>query len=274
MKTVKKKIRDYEYRCEQFESVLELAQVNQKRVVTEGWKDYQLKENQINEDWHGVSSSKEAYELLSNGWQEGVDKINEYVNKVAKTGYRSKVSFENAVVGFTPCVPLALMNVPNCMIGMKKENVKSKVINIVYDTGASAGVSSSSMLDAGKNLIQAIINLEMNGYRIELKVADFYCIGHKYDFTLTTVKNANQSLNLKKLMFPIAHSAWLRVIGFQWQDRSPMCADNVDGGRGTPFYNSNGTKEDLKELLGNNTVYLNYKDTRQGVEYITKIIKG
>lgn len=274
MKQIIKNIDGRKYNIEEFASVLELANANKTREVTKEWERCKLDKNDIG-SWEGVSSYDEAYDLLANGWESETKKLASLVDKITKTGTRAKTSFVNNVHGFTPNVPLAIMNVPTSMIDVQRTQIKSKVINIIYDSSASSSESSESMLKAGLNMINTIINLEMSGYRVNLKVIDCYCDRTSIDCCLVNVKNANQSLNLKKMMFPIAHSAWLRVIGFDWEDKSPI-VDFKGYSRGHPYYvalrNGEAKKDDFKKIFGDTTFYLNYKDAIEGTENIEKIL--
>lgn len=275
MKQIIKKIGKNNYRIEEFESVLELTNANKTREVNEHWENRSMDKSDISKSWEGVSSYDEAYELLANGWEQETKKMANLVDKITKTGMKSKTSFVNNVHGFTPNVPLSIMNVPTSMIDVQRTQIKSKVINIIYDSGASCCESTESMLKAGLNMINTIINLELSGYRVNLKVMDCYCDSESIECCLVNIKNANQSFNLKKMMFPLAHSAWLRVIGFDWEDKSPITT--YKGGRGCPYYvelrNRKVDRNDFKEIFGDTTFYINYKDASEGVENLEKIIK-
>lgn len=272
MKQIKKQIERNLYQIEEFDSVMELVKTNKTREVKECWKGRELKPSDVHKSWYGVDSIDEAYDLLLNGWSEGTKQVATLVDKITKTGNRAKTNFVNNVYGFVPNVPLAIMNVPTSMIDIQKTQVKSKVINIIYDSGASSSVSTESMLEAGLNLINTIVNLELSGYRVNLKVMNCYCDSGSVDVSMVNVKNANQSLNLKKMMFPIAHSAWLRVIGFDWQDKCPFT--EYKSSRGRPYYvqldDEVVGEDDFKQIFGDTTFYLNYKDAIEGTEEIEK----
>lgn len=277
MKRIDKKIENRMYKCELFDSVLEMAEINGRRMVTDAWKDNCLKG--VNSEWSGVTSKEEAYSLLKNGWEEATKKINKEVCDFSKNSGQKRTEFFNNVMGFQPVVPLSLLNVPNCMIDSRSRTIKTKVLRIVYDISASSGVTSDQMLSAGKNLVETIINLENNGYRCELYVIDSYCDTDNYekkiDICAIKIKDANQMLNLRKMMFPMAHSAQLRVVGFDWQDKTPIA--HYISGRGKPFYvatNKYGVpKSDLKQVFGENTVYLTYNETKYGTGTIMQNIK-
>lgn len=274
MKHYVKKIGDNEYRVEEFDSVVELTKANKTREVTSQWDGASLNKGRISKDWHGVESYDQAYEFLQNGWEAGTKKVADLANKVSKTGTRKKTVFTNNIHGFTPNVPLAIMGVPNSMIDIQTINVKSKILTLIYDNTASSGVDTDDMLEAGINVVNTIVNLEMSGYRVNLKVMCSYCNSKSYDICIVNVKDANQPLNLKKIMFPIANSAWLRVIGFDWEDKSPISL--YKSSRGTPWYVKNNegyaSVDDFKQLFGQNTFYVNYRMAKGGTDDIKGLI--
>ena len=273
MKTYIKTVNNHKYQIEEFESVLELTNANKTRKCKECWKHEDMNKHSYGY-WEGVNSYQEAYDLLSNGWEQGTKRVANLADKVANTGVRTKTSFVNDIHGFVPNVPLAMRNVPNSMINMVRTQIKSKVINIVYDISASSKVSSDDMINAGINVVNTIINLEMSGYRCELKVLDSYCTDDSYDCCMVKIKSADQPFNLKKMMFPLAHSAMLRVVGFDWENKCPFA--DYKPSRGQPYYvrikHGKGSADDLKNILGANTVYLNYDMTKQGSENIKTIL--
>lgn len=267
-----------EFRFECFESVLELERVVSGRKVSDNWKDMgENHDKDIKNDsgWYGVSSMKEAYDLLKNGWKEATQESVGMLNDLRQCGNREKVSFSNDVVGFCPNVPLSLMNVPNSMINTVKKSVKNRVLDIIYFNAASSSVSSRKLIKAGVNVVNALIDIEKSGYRVNLKAGVGFCHDGKCYGNVVNIKNANQSLNLLKMMFPIAHSAWLRCIGFEWLYKSEapyMC------GNGVPLYtyikDNNISVEDVEnKVFKGNTIMLDYKMAIEGVEEIKNVLK-
>lgn len=280
MRKYEKQVENNLYKIEDFESVLELTKVNNSRKVTDVWINHntsgeRLKARIIREPrWYGVSSYEEAYKLLATGWAEGTENAKSLLKDI-ENGQKKKIQFTNEVEGFIPNVALSLMNVPNAMINTRTTSVKSKVIDIIYDNTANCGVSSSEMIKAGVNLVSFVTDLELSGYRCNVKVITTSCHDDKIEICAVLIKNANQTFNLKKMMFPLAHSSWLRVIGFDWQDKSPITT--YDSGRGQAYgswlKDERANRNDLREVYKNNSYILTYYDARDGKENIKKILK-
>ena len=203
---------------EQFESAIEVAQTCDNREITNSsFTDMRKKEYR---DWHGVKNYEEALNLLKTGYQPTVNKMSN-IFKASKTGVEKRFKFANNVQGFAPIVPLALKNVPNSMIDMRMKPIKAKVIDVYYDMTCSCGTSSDSIIEAGQTLLGTIIELEKQGYRFNLYALQTYTDSHSCDMLVVKVKSSGQPLDLKRISFPLTHTGFFRVIGFDWYSKVP-----------------------------------------------------
>lgn len=263
------------YNMERYDNVSELARTIRSRTVREVWEYERSRMNfDKRSDFYNVSSYEEAYKYLEEGWEAPTNRMTAALEKVAKLGTLSKVKTFNDIVGFQPNVPLAISNVPVSMINSKKVTVKNKVIHIVYDTGLSWRVNCENAFRAGLNLFETVLNLEMQGYRVELDALDATCVSKAYSFLCVNIKKANQPMNIKKMMFPICNPAFPRVIGFDWMDKCDFTEYSPN--RGFPYYiveSGRAKRTDLSVLLGDNAYYINYKDACKGKGYLQDLIK-
>ena len=221
---------------------------------------YDIKSESISKSWCGVESYDEALGLLNNGYQPTVDALKEELKVTPTEGPR--ISFRNELAGFAPVVPLALKGVPNCMVDMHMKPIKAKVLDVYYDMTASCGKSPEQFLKAGKVLLGAIISLEKQGYRFNLYAVQSYYgreNGRVADFLCVKVKSSDSPIDLKRMSFPLTHPAFFRVIGFDWQGKSPITRD-IGYCRGQAIgYNykmENITNDIIRPIFGNNAFYL------------------
>lgn len=264
--------KDFVFNVEQYDSALELYNTNRTRKVTDAWKGSNITESSISSSFHGVSSMEEAHKMLRDGWADKVDEMIALVNKAATVSINKRTAFKNDVVGFAPVVPLAMMNVPNSMLNTAVKPTKSKVIKICYLNDDNGGTSPETFLKRGKRVLEAIINLERNGYRCELYTAQFYVSGNRADSLLVRIKEANQPLDVKRVMFPMAHPAFLRVIGFEWEDK---CPTNIYmSGRGRALHSTDDHERLFVEAFGSELVYIDKGIADKGTEAITKKLRG
>lgn len=206
---------------EVFDSPQEVVHASCKRSVTD--RSFHDFDNGYTPDksWSGVGSFQEALDLMKFGYQPTVDKMKVGI-KANLAGQSKRISFFNDVVGFAPVVPLALQGVPNCMQNSYMKPIKSKVLNVYYDMTVSCTISQDDIIKAGQQLLSAIMELEMQGYRFNLyAIQSYFAVGRGADVLCTRIKSSNTPIDLKKISFPLTHPAYFRVIGFDWYSKTP-----------------------------------------------------
>lgn len=192
---------------------------------------------------------------MQTGYQPTVDKLKGI--KVNLQGQGKRVSFHNDIVGFAPVVPLAIMGVPTAMINTHMTQMKAKVLNVYYDMTASASTSKERIIEAGKKLLGAIMELEMQGYRFNLYAIQSYTDNNSSDVLCVKIKDANMPMDLKRMSFPLTHTGFFRVIGFDWYSKTPNGTYRFGYGHGISYdYNAEQVSEMLSELFKEKVVYM------------------
>jgi hypothetical protein len=161
-------------------------------------------------------------------------------------GEAKRFRFENNVHGFAPVVPLALKGVPNSMLNMIMKPIKAKVVDVLYDMTVSCGIRAEQQMKAGREVLAAVIDLEKQGYRFNIYAAITFTGGKDADIICIKIKSAEQPLDIKRVSFPMAHTGFFRVIGFDWYSKVPGGEYRSGYGRGAYY---NWGKEDSKEIL-------------------------
>lgn len=250
-KTIVLRNKKIKFHIERFESSAELAKANQERDMT----SYRFRK-MTGGSWEGCASMEEALDLLTHGYQFAVDQMKD-VYKSSNTGVVKRIKFENSVAGFAPVVPLALMGVPNSMISMKQIPMKQKVLDLYVDMTASACREPDEFIKAGKEIMSAIVNLEKQGYRLNLYSCQNYYKDRSADMMVMKVKSASQPLDLKRCSFSVAHPAFFRMIGFDWYSKVP--GGKYREGYGNSLYYSygdEGFRQAGIQLFGKNAILL------------------
>lgn len=245
---------------EKFDSIEVLERTIMKRKPNRVFESEKLSsEIKGNRGWAGTSSLQEALELMKNGYEEPLAKIKkEMVNVKAKSNTPvAKVRPTVGVVGFAPCVPNAIMGLPNSMIAVERVPMKSKILTIMYCVGVNCGTDADEIVKAGVAVLKMINTLELKGYRVKLEVELIGCEKQNEFASVTVnVKDWRQHLDLKKLSFPLVHPSALRRIGFRWLETTPNLTEICfTRGYGTPkandgyekakkFYVENGLCDD------------------------------
>ncbi len=259
----------YEY----FDSADEVVRTCQRRSRTdERFKD---KTTEKYDDWEGVKDYAEALDLMKYGYQPTVDAM-QGVFKATKNGEGTRFAFRNNVQGFVPIVPLALKNVPNCMVSMTMKPIKAKVLDVYYDITASAGNESNEIIKAGQALLGTIIELERQGYRFNLYAVQTYYDNHDCDMLVVKLKSASQPIDLKRISFPLTHTAFFRVIGFDWYSKVPGGKYRFGYGKAIAYdYSEEKLQEFGRQLFGKNAIYFSAaKIINSKAEHIKEVIEN
>ena len=262
-----------EFHVEFYDSAYQVVEDCKKRNITNSSFD-NMRTERIRKDWHGVSSYDEALKLMETGYQPTVDKLKASV-KANLSGQAKRISFHNDVVGYAPIVPLAIMGVPQSMMNSCMKPVKAKVIDVYYDMSASCGMEAKQFIEAGSKLLAAVMELEMQGYRMNIYATQNY-YDDSSDMLCVKVKSANQPLDLKRISFPLTHPAFFRVIGFDWYSKVP--GGKYRFGYGRPVsrdFSEERLQKGFKEMFGDNAVAFSCaKIIETDIEHIKEVMKG
>lgn len=262
--------KNYKVQVESYDSAMEVAdKCNTRSLTSDRFEDMRSK---CFGGWDGVSSYDEAIDLLRNGYQPIVEDMRGEF-KSNRTGIGGRFKFQNAVAGFAPVVPLAMMGVPNSMIDMRMKPIKTKVIDVYYDMTCSCGTTSEEIIENGKKLLGAIIELEAQGYRFNLYAVQTYCDKTDADMLVVKVKSSTQPLDLKRISFPLCHTAFFRVIGFDWYSKVPNGTYRIGYGHAAYHEFHDDMNEFYRKLFGQNSVcFSRTAIMNQGKEHIKEVM--
>lgn len=267
--------RSYKVNCESYNSVGEMVGLLKTRKITNS-DFHNYEEEKIDKSWTGVGSYKEALDLLDNGYQPVIEKLKTAL-KANFNGDAKRISFNNDVVGYAPIVPLAMKGVPQSMINATMKPIKSKVIDLFYDVTVNCGVTCQQIIDNGAKVLGAILELEQEGYKVNLYAIQSYSDYENCDMLIIKIKDSRQPIDLKRMSFPLTHTAFFRVIGFDWYSKVP-------GGIYRSGYGHNLNQEFgrtksniiIRKCAGNDKAVVLYgaEILNTGMEHIKEVIKN
>ena len=251
---------DYKIMCESYNSAADVVRDCREREFISGKGFDNMGDGHLGGNapsWLGVESYEQALKLLEEGYQPVVEEMKTMI-KTNLQGEGKRISFHNDVVGYAPIVPLAIMGVPNSMLNSYMKPIKSKVVDVYYD-GVFRGVTSSSdIIATGAKVISVIMKLEQQGYRFNLYQVQGYSDETGTNLMKVKLKDAAQPIDLKRISFPMAHTAFFRVIGFDWYSKTPRGRYISGYGKALSDISKTSGKlnEMFKEMFGKNAVYV------------------
>ena len=265
----------YKIMCERYNSAAEVVNDAKTRKITNSrFNNMAVNLGGQGSNWCGVKNYEKALKLLSEGYQPVVEKLKAEI-KANVQGNAKRVSFRNDIVGYAPVVPLAVMGVPNAMMNSHMTTIKTKVIDVYYDGTFRSGVKSDDILKTGAKVLSVIIALEQQGYRFNLYQAQGYADGEDCDMLVVKIKDAAQPLDLKRVSFPMTHTAFFRVIGFDWYSKTPR--GKYRSAYGHALVNEDRVKgkiDDIaKTMFGENAIYISGEKLRQEGSRAEKYLK-
>lgn len=246
------------YIVENFESIDHLLKSNEVRspnVVFAG-RDHSSETG--TEDFTGTESYKEAVGLFRFGYSKPLEKIKRGVEVNAMGLKKHNTTPRLGIVGFTPCVPNAILGLPNSMVNIEMEPKKSKIVSIVYDSCANCMTSEGTFIAAGIAVLTIVNSLEIQGYRVSLRVGFYNSKADKQAvYSTVKLKDWRQPLDIKKMAFPFCHPSMLRRIGFKWLETQPELTDtDFRGGYGSSLPNVK-TYDEMRTYLKENKMIAN-----------------
>lgn len=226
-----------------------------------------------NEDYSftKTKSYKEAEELLKFGYEDILPQIQKQMNKKMKGQISQRRMPYNHVVGFAPNVPNAIRGIPQSMINKTVVANKSRTVSIIYSPTGCGHISADEFVKCGVVILNVINNLELNGIRVNLKIANKVSEDNYQQneccFCCVKVKDYRDHLDLKKLAFPIAHPSFFRRFGFKWLETVPTLTSS----KWSSGYGATISIQKFKEYFPNDKL-IDIRDVRDMNYDVEKII--
>jgi len=172
----------------------------------------------------GVESLEKAYEMATDGWDEGYKQVLNNLNtlKVNTNTKNHKFQERISVEGYTPCVPRAIIGHPETMFQGTMIPFKNKIVDVFVQNANSCSVASDTIIKVGIVACNYINEIEAKGYRTNLYSLESKEDGNEKSLYITKVKDSREQLSLKRIVFPLAHSAMLRRIYFRVLETSDV----------------------------------------------------
>jgi hypothetical protein len=255
---------------ENFASLTEYLNVIGKREPNYVFRNNNLSSRRRSSSYFSstlTNSYEECVEIATKGYKEGLDKIKAEGTRIRHIGKANKNIPITDVVGFAPHVPNAITGVPKAMINTTKVEHKAKVITFLYSPDGDCSDNASKFINAGENMLNLIITLETQGYRVGLNTIVSFCGFDQWAHTLVQIKDWRQPINPLKIAYPFVHPSFMRRNGFRWLETHPDITDNYfESTYGRPIKNTLPNREEIAEHFRKNGIlkkdwfYIDMKD--------------
>ncbi len=234
------------FRIEDFDGVARFIDVL-NRPVNNVFRSETLSSNTSDASFTGTKSYKESEDIMSRGYEDGLKDLKAKRGQFQAASNDVKSVPRTSVVGYAPNVPNAIMGRPDTMISAERVKMKSKIVRIMYDCGADCGISTDRFVKAGRNIMDLVMMLELQGYRVQLDLCLCFCTSKEKALCRVKVKDYRQALNPLKISYPLIHPSFFRRQGFRWLETTPEISDcGFIRGYGRPLIYSNPVSENTE----------------------------
>lgn len=222
---------------EDFEGVSQFLKTIGTRKCNTVFAGHSQSSNDSGDSFTMTSSYAESEALMASGYAKGLEDLKGAKGKKMQTASNAVKSIPHtSVVGYVPNIPNAIMGRPDTMIASERVKMKSKIVRILYNFTASCTVDASRFVTAGRNLLELITMLELQGYRVQLDICNSFCRSSQIAFCRVKVKDFRQPLNPLKISYPLLHPSYFRRQGFRWLETCPEVTDKgFPSGYGSPL---------------------------------------
>lgn len=216
---------DNGYKVVSFNSLGEFSDYITTTPINAAFANANLSSETGSEYFTKTESFDEAMKLFREGWSVEAQDL---VVKLAEAEKKAQAQSVNRrcydVAGGFVSVPRYIQGKPNCMIRMKKQQIKQRVIDVYKSIDYSGRTSADKIIEESVKAMQIIKRVESMGVRVNLYIT--MGIKTPYDtyksIINVKVKDASEKLNVSKLAFPLAHPSMLRRLQFRFIEVSPF----------------------------------------------------
>lgn len=191
---------------------------------------YEKSSRGYSREWNGNVSWLEAKKLALQGWQDGLEQVKKYQTEITPqiTEKVIRPSQIYDVAGYNVDVGRYLSNDPECFVSREfvVNNSPGRVFTLVCSISFSAAIEPETIIQRGAIICALVDAIEYAGHRVEIicnwAVSKYSNEKYRTGKTKengwlevdTTIKKANQPLEMIELAFCLAHPAMLRRIMF------------------------------------------------------------
>ena len=233
--------------------------------------------SQDSDDNFAGCNFQEAIRLCKEGWPEGMREaqrlLDEFNRIMPPEPTHKQLTYQVSGGAFVDVGRYCSFD-PECF-GTYQTNDKPKSpLTIVVNCCYSGGISTEAIMRGGVAICAAIDVLESRGYDVELLAAIQSNDDLRY---VVRLKDQGEPLNIDKLVFSLAHAAFLRRIGFALMEGTPAQYRQKHG-----YYKMRGYgrvhtwRPEDAELVFDGTHLRDaerWKTTQDSVDWVVKTLK-
>lgn len=189
-------------------------------------------------NWTGTRDFAQADEFLRNGWQEGLEKIDELRAAIVGTaGWGVFPEAEHDVEGALVDVGAYVAGEPECMMRFVDQPAKRNggLLRVIVNVTGNGDISADAFMQRGAAIVAMVDAMERGGKSVEIVAVE--CSGTQSQKTAlaVTLKSQGEAVEMGRIAYTLGHPSFLRRHMFAVAERqSPAMRKrmNVPNGYG------------------------------------------
>lgn len=174
--------------------------------------------------WNGNTTWDEAIRLAHEGWPEGLARLTALTIEDRPTSGLRRPRMEYAPAGMRPSIPHYLAGDPAYMqTWTPRPSAQRPILTILNCASARCDIEADTYERRGAALVSLIDAIENEGVSTRL-INRYACASETDQTTPITIeieiKAEGQPLDADRIMFAIAHAAFLRRLVFRWKEQN------------------------------------------------------
>lgn len=174
-------------------------------------------------EFYNTLNYDEADCLFKTGDKKSMEKLQAATStKLSAAGTGRTTEIVWGYSGTRPSVSRYFAGNPRCMMQVKKKVTIGRVMSVIYELNIPAYIDATTIADTSAKLVQAILNIEKSGIKINMYVSSLsYKEGTDIYGAVVKIKDSAQRFNLLGMAYSLIHPSMLRRHFFRWLEVTP-----------------------------------------------------
>lgn len=181
----------------------------------------------------GSKSMDEALKIATDGWKEGIARIERIRNRIAAMHPKKAIPIKYGIAGVTPSIPRAVAgNIFNMRAPDLRKSKRRPVITLVSNMACNWTVNAEALGNRAAVVAALVDEIESAGYSVEVVSTATTKNGTFKSAVSVIVKKSDQFSDLSRLSFAMGHPSMFRRMVFAEWGSEKSCKEGLGLGLG------------------------------------------
>lgn len=260
-----------QYIFETFSSVANFISTINGREVSKGWG---CLSSQTGDSRFTMTDSYDAAnELALYGDKASAEKVSDSLKLLrAESPFmekRAQTKIVKSIIGSRPCVPAAILGLPNSMYRRNTVKVARPVVCVFYSVSMSGSTDASILASAGAKMAEAIQIVERSGVRVNLFVGNTSRTSSQAIAAFVKIKDSAKDFDLLRMAYALVNPSFFRRHWFHWAEtKHDLITSEWKFGYGRPL-NHGSEEQKMFEAIKKQNIKCDRFFTTSNIQHMT-----